>query len=41
MTNAISKMERGGPSARADVVLNQEVRKGLVQVTFVQRPEGR
>lgn len=33
-------MEWGGPSARADVVLNQGVRKGLGQVTFVQRPEG-
>lgn len=32
-------MEWGGPSARADVVLNQGVRKGLGLVTFVQRPE--
>lgn len=34
-------MEWGGPSARADVVLNQGVRKGLGLVTFVQRPEDR
>lgn len=32
-------MEWGGPSARADVVLNLGVRKGLGQVTLVQRPE--